>query len=111
MSLQNKSRVFLEPYSNMSLERINEVIQSLGLWDDFRSAKQIAIKPNLAAGTVKLPDTGTVTNPEVLEFVIQALLLMNPHTEISIVESDSIGLGLAPQKFQFQVSQTTKTTL
>lgn len=102
MSLQVKSQVFLEPYSSMNEVRMLAVLESLGLLTDFETATSIVIKPNLAAGTAKTPETGTVTNPEILEFVVKILLAINSQCEISIVESDSIGLGLAPQKFQFQ---------
>lgn len=102
MGSEPKSRVFLEAFSSMNPERMETILGSLGLMSDLKGAKSIVLKPNLAAGTAKTPDTGTVTNPDILEFLVQFLLTANPSAEILIVESDSIGLGLAPQKFRFQ---------
>lgn len=97
-----RSQVFVERYSLMTGERFEEILESLGLRDALEKARLVVIKPNLAAGTLKTLESGVVTNPEILEFLVRNILSINTRTEIAIVESDSIGLGLAPEKFRFQ---------
>ena len=76
--------------------------ESLGLAHHIKAADRIAVKPNLCAGTICLPPSGVVTNPQVLDMVVQALVGLNDHASVAIVESDSTGPGLAVDKFAHQ---------
>lgn len=81
---------------------VAKAIRSLGLSDRLSGARIIGIKPNLCAGSRCEPSSGVVTNPAILECVVEALRSENPHAQIVIMESDSVGGGYADLKFAFQ---------
>jgi uncharacterized protein (DUF362 family) len=78
------------------------MLEAFGLYDSIVQSSSIVIKPNLCAGSLYSPDSAVVTNPRVLELVIRSLAKLNPKLSIHIVESDSIGLGLTPLKYEKQ---------
>lgn len=95
-----KTPVYLERFSLCSEDRLIHIVECLSLADAIANANSIVVKPNLCAGTVYAPGSAVVTNPAVLDLLIRSLIRINPRATISIVESDSIGLGLALLKFE-----------
>jgi uncharacterized protein (DUF362 family) len=77
----------------------------IGRVEALRTAKTVAIKPNLAAGDHYDSGSGTVSNRSDLRALIEVILTLNPATKIYICESDSIGWNFASDKFDNQQYQ------
>jgi uncharacterized protein (DUF362 family) len=97
-----KTPVHLERFSLCTEDRLIHIAECLGLANAIAEANSIVVKPNLCAGTIYAPGSAVVTNPAVLDLLVRSLIRVNPRATISIVESDSIGLGLTPLKFEHQ---------
>ena len=102
MSGTKQSAVVLERYSKTSAARLGGIAESVGVMPRLATAERIVVKPNLAAGTRKKADSGVVTNPGVLRLVLEFLLDVNRDGRVIVVESDSIGMATAEEKFRFQ---------
>ncbi len=88
--------------SDLSIVKITEIIKQLDLKEQLIETDQIIIKPNLTGGTHYHAHSGAVTSLSILNSIIEAVASINPHADISIVESDSPGGGFTSKKFQFQ---------
>jgi len=96
---KNKQKVQLLRWSNTKLEDICFCLENLGLSEKIFKSKKIGIKVNLAGGTIFKDISPVITNPDVLEMVLQSLIHIQPELTIYIMESDSIMRGFAEKKF------------
>jgi len=69
---------------------------------NFKWAKSVIVKPNLAAGTLKKSDTACVTDSNVLLCLVDYITGVNENCKVYIAESDSTGSGFAFLKFKYQ---------
>ncbi len=74
--------------NNNFFDDMNNLFNLMGIQTNF-NLKKISIKINLC--DYKMPDSGAVTDPAILESLIQNLELRCPKAEIFITESDASG--------------------
>lgn len=84
----------------VNADRWEEIIEKLGLLQKLKSAKTIAIKPNLAAGTKADPKRHVCTDMAFIKNVAELCRGMNPEARIFVAEGDSTGDGFAYLKFE-----------
>jgi len=77
-----------------------QILNSLHLLDKLCFAKNIVIKPNLAAGSKADPDRHICTDMKLLSRVVELCHEINKSATIFIAESDSTGHGFAYLKFE-----------
>jgi uncharacterized protein (DUF362 family) len=96
------SSVHIARWRDCSVPSLEGYLDSSGLIPTLRAAKAIVIKVSLPAGQTQRPESGVVTNPTVLRWLVETLVHVSPKARIHIAESDSIGRGFAAEKFRFQ---------
>lgn len=84
----------------MSGENFEKTLKDLNLLEPLRCAKTIFIKANLCAGGARGPENGTNVSVQTSESLIRLISTINDAATITIGESDSTGLGIAPDKFE-----------
>jgi uncharacterized protein (DUF362 family) len=78
------------------------LLSMIGVLDRVTTAGSVLIKPNLCAGTHCWPESGVVTNRELLIDFCKFVRRANPRVRLLVGESDSAGFGFAYDKFRAQ---------
>jgi len=96
------STVQIVKWSELSSQSLTKYFEKIGIAENISRANKIIIKPNLCAGSLMGPESGCVTNPDILILLVETIKGLNGDIFISIVESASIGRVFATDKFRFQ---------
>ena len=92
--------IYLNNNKHIDCEEWKQITLKLGLLDKLKKAKNVAIKPNFAAGTYADPKRHIVSDLNLLRSIIEFVHSVNSETLIYIAESDSTGYGFAFLKFE-----------
>lgn len=76
------------------------LLDDVGALEPLLRARDVAIKPNLAAGTYVDPASHVISSLELLGSLVRFVHAANPDAQIRICESDSTGYGYAFAKFE-----------
>lgn len=79
---------------------LENILKTLNQFECLRSAKNIIIKPNFAAGNQIDPNSHVVSDLNFILNLISFIKRINPYTNIRIAESDSTLYGFSFLKFQ-----------